>query len=140
MPYTTIALMACPDGNDELTAEDIIGKLAAISQIELAKVAAYERKNDNRSTVLTRISALQGDEPWPGYDELTVDEIRTANTARHFQEICLTNGLQRAFARLSELVCERSAELVGDALTVDCYIFDFDSTLLGSASRPSGRA
>ena len=65
-------------GYDELTAEDITGKLAAISQIELAKVAAYERKHDNRSTVLTRISALQGDEPWPGYDELTVDEIRTA--------------------------------------------------------------
>ena len=65
-------------GYDDLTAEDITGKLAAISQIELAKVAAYERKHDNRSTVLTRISALQGDEPWPGYDELTVDEIRSA--------------------------------------------------------------
>ena len=65
-------------GYDELTAEDISGRLAGLSQIELAKVAAYERKHDNRSTVLTRISALQGDEPWPGYDELTVDEIRTA--------------------------------------------------------------
>ena len=30
----------------------------------------------NRTTVLSRISALQGDEPWPGYDELTVDEIQ----------------------------------------------------------------
>jgi ferritin-like metal-binding protein YciE len=65
-------------GYDELTAEDITGKLAGISQVELAKVAAYERKHDNRSTVLARISALQGDEPWPGYDELTVDEIRSA--------------------------------------------------------------
>ena len=65
-------------GYDELTAEEISGKLAGLSQIELAKVAAYERKHDDRSTVLTRISALQGDEPWPGYDELTVDEIRAA--------------------------------------------------------------
>jgi ferritin-like metal-binding protein YciE len=65
-------------GYDELTAEDITGKLAGISQVELAKVAAYERKHHNRSTVLARISALQGDEPWPGYDELTVDEIRSA--------------------------------------------------------------
>jgi hypothetical protein len=27
--------------------------------------------------VLDRIASLRGDEPWPGYDELTVDEIRT---------------------------------------------------------------
>ena len=65
-------------GYDELTAEDITGKLAAISQIELAKVAAYERKHDNRSTVLTRISALQGDEPWPGYDELNAAQVTAA--------------------------------------------------------------
>ena len=41
-----------------------------------AKVAAYERKNQNRSTVLSRVDSLQGDEPWPGYDELTADEVR----------------------------------------------------------------
>jgi ferritin-like metal-binding protein YciE len=63
---------------DELTAEEIGGKLAELSQVELSKVDAYERKHDNRSTVLTRVSALQGDEPWAGYDELTVDEIRAA--------------------------------------------------------------
>ena len=37
---------------------------------------AYERKNQNRSTVTSRIDSLQGDEPWPGYDELSVDEVR----------------------------------------------------------------
>ena len=65
-------------GYDKLTVEEIAGKLAELSQIDLAKVKAYERKNDNRSTVLTRIGALQGAEPWPGYDELTVEEIRAA--------------------------------------------------------------
>jgi ferritin-like metal-binding protein YciE len=63
---------------DELTVDEIGGKLAELSQAELAKVDEYERKHDNRSTVLTRVSALRGDEPWPGYDELTVDEIRAA--------------------------------------------------------------
>jgi len=63
---------------DELTADEIGGKLAELSQAELAKVDAYERKHDNRSTVLTRVTALRGDEPWAGYDELTVDEIRAA--------------------------------------------------------------
>lgn len=60
---------------DSLTAEQIVGKLPELSQIDLAKVDSYERKNDNRTTVLTRISALRGQEPWPGYDELTVAEI-----------------------------------------------------------------
>jgi ferritin-like metal-binding protein YciE len=61
---------------DALTAEEIVGRLADLSQIELAKIAAYERKNQKRSTVLSRIDSLQGDEPWPGYDELTADEVR----------------------------------------------------------------
>jgi len=63
-------------GYDKLTVEEIAVRLAELSQIDLAKVEAYERKRDNRSTVLSRISALQGAEPWPGYDELTVEEIR----------------------------------------------------------------
>jgi ferritin-like metal-binding protein YciE len=62
---------------DALTAEEIIGRLSGLSQVDLAKVAAYERKHERRSTVLGRIDALQGSEPWPGYDELTADEVRT---------------------------------------------------------------
>jgi len=61
---------------DALTAEEIIGRLAGLSQIDLAKVAAYERKHEKRSTVLGRIDSLRADEPWPGYDELTADEVR----------------------------------------------------------------
>jgi ferritin-like metal-binding protein YciE len=60
---------------DSLTAEEILSKLPELSQIDLAKVDSYERKSDNRTTVLSRISALRRAEPWPGYDELTVAEI-----------------------------------------------------------------
>ena len=61
---------------DSLSADEVQDRLAGLSQIDLAKVDAYERKNQNRSTVTSRIDALQGDEPWPGYDELGVDEVR----------------------------------------------------------------
>jgi ferritin-like metal-binding protein YciE len=61
---------------DSLSAEEVQDKLSELSQIDLAKVNAYERKNQNRSTVTSRINSLQGDEPWPGYDELGVDEVR----------------------------------------------------------------
>ena len=62
---------------DSLSADEVQGKLAELSQIDLAKVKAYERKNQNRSTITSRIDSLQGDEPWPGYDELSVDEVRS---------------------------------------------------------------
>ena len=61
---------------DSLSADEILDKLSELSQIDLAKVNAYERKNQNRSTITSRIDSLQGDEPWPGYDELGVDEVR----------------------------------------------------------------
>jgi ferritin-like metal-binding protein YciE len=61
---------------DSLSADEIQDKLAELSQIDLAKVNAYERKNQNRSTITSRIDSLQADEPWPGYDELSVDEVR----------------------------------------------------------------
>ncbi len=60
---------------DSLTAEEIASQLPELSQIDLAKLDSHERNNDNRSTVLSRISALRHEEPWPGYDELTVAEI-----------------------------------------------------------------
>jgi ferritin-like metal-binding protein YciE len=61
---------------DSLGAGDVQDKLSELSQIDLAKVYAYERKNQNRSTVTTRIESLRGNEPWPGYDELGVDEVQ----------------------------------------------------------------
>jgi ferritin-like metal-binding protein YciE len=60
---------------DKLTADEITGKLPELSQIDLAKIDAYERKNQNRTTILSRLTSLRGDEPWPGYDELTAAEV-----------------------------------------------------------------
>jgi ferritin-like metal-binding protein YciE len=61
---------------DSLSADEVQDKLSELSQVDLAKVNAYERKNQNRSTITSRIDSLQAAEPWPGYDELGVDEIR----------------------------------------------------------------
>ncbi len=66
---------------DQLTADEVVGKLSELSQVDLAKVDSYERKNENRTTVLSRISTLRGDEPWPGYDELTAAEVQAALSA-----------------------------------------------------------
>ncbi|MGZ4269856.1 MAG: DUF892 family protein [Solirubrobacteraceae bacterium] len=62
-------------GYDKLTAEEVVARLPELSQIDLAKVDTYERKHDNRTMVTDRVSALQGKEPWPGYDEQTVEDV-----------------------------------------------------------------
>ena len=63
-------------GYDKLTADEITSKFTELSQIDLAKIDSYERKNQNRTTVLSRITSLRADEPWAGYDELTASEIQ----------------------------------------------------------------
>jgi ferritin-like metal-binding protein YciE len=65
-------------GYGNLTAAEIAEKLTHLSQVDLAKIDTYERKNENRKTILRRIASLRGDEPWPGYDDLGVDEVRAA--------------------------------------------------------------
>jgi ferritin-like metal-binding protein YciE len=63
-------------GYDDLTAEQITERLPGVSQADLVKVETYERRGPDRTTVLARVQALRGDEPWAGYDEQTVDEVR----------------------------------------------------------------
>jgi ferritin-like metal-binding protein YciE len=76
-PAPTSDDLAIPD-YDAKTAEEIATRLAGLSQRELAAVDAYEKAHADRSTIRSRIETLRGDEPWSGYDDLTVDEIRAA--------------------------------------------------------------
>jgi ferritin-like metal-binding protein YciE len=64
-------------GYDKLTVADVTARLDGLSQIDLAKIDAYERKHQNRSGITEQIEKLRGDEPWPGYDELNVAEIKS---------------------------------------------------------------
>jgi ferritin-like metal-binding protein YciE len=63
---------------DALTADEVVSRLSGLSQVDLGKVDAYERKNQNRSTVLERVQALRADEPWPGYDDQSVGDVTAA--------------------------------------------------------------
>jgi ferritin-like metal-binding protein YciE len=63
------------DGYDELAPHEITAKLPGLSQIDLARIDAYERNNQNRSQILTRVEWLRADEPWAGYDVLPADDV-----------------------------------------------------------------
>jgi ferritin-like metal-binding protein YciE len=62
-------------GYGSLTVDEVVQKLPSLSQVQLATIEAYERKNQARATVLNRTSALRGDEPWAGYDEMTAEDV-----------------------------------------------------------------
>lgn len=81
---------------DSRTADEILGRLADLAQGELAKIDAYERRGQNRSTVLGRIGTLRTSEPWPGYDELTVDEVRVVLDGADDEQVRAVRTYERA--------------------------------------------
>lgn len=60
---------------DDLTAQEIIDELSGLTQEELTQVRAYERRHQNRSTVLQAIEPRLVRLPISGYDEMTAEDI-----------------------------------------------------------------
>ena len=81
---------------DALTADEITGRLNGLSQVDLAKIDAYERRHQNRATVLARVTALRGDEPWPGYDELTAAEVQALLSGSADERVSEVHSYERA--------------------------------------------
>jgi ferritin-like metal-binding protein YciE len=81
---------------DSLTVDEINGRLSSLSQIDLAKIDSYERRHQDRTTILGRVSTLRGSEPWPGYDELTVSEVETALAEGDDELVDRTRTYERA--------------------------------------------
>lgn len=64
-------------GYDSLSVEEIRDRLPRLTQAEQATVEAYERTTRNRAAVLEALRDQRGKEPWPGYDEMSVGDIRS---------------------------------------------------------------
>ncbi len=50
----------------------------------------------NRTTVLSRITSLRGDEPWPGYDELTATEVQAVLSEGDEQRVHQVRAYERS--------------------------------------------
>ncbi len=70
-----------------------------------------------------------------GADEELVDAVRSANTARHAQELVNSRGLHRFFDLLCADAVSSCAGLIGPRPAVGVLLFDFDGHLLGRAPR-----
>jgi ferritin-like metal-binding protein YciE len=99
-------------GYGKLTAAEIAEKLPHLSQVDLAKIDSYERKNENRTTILSRIAALRGEEPWPGYDELSVEEIRAVLSDSNEERVQSVRTYERSHKNRSGVMEAAERELV----------------------------
>lgn len=99
-------------GYGKLTAAEIVEKLPHLSQVDLAKVDSYERRNENRTTILSRIAGLRGDEPWAGYDELGVEEIRGVLNNANEKRIQSVRDYERSHKNRSGVIDATERELV----------------------------
>ncbi len=81
---------------DQLTAEEITHRLPGLSQIDLAKIDAYERRGQDRSTITQRIDTLRGEEPWPGYDELNGADVQSALATADADRIAQVRDYERS--------------------------------------------
>ncbi len=108
----------------------MVGKFAKLAQGHLQTHAAGNRVDVHfLADVAARVRA-----------PLSVqEEIRRANSARHFAEIALAYGITDVFPLLCELVCEHSFTHVQGALMVEAVVFDFDGRVLGQAERGAVR-
>ena len=66
------------DGYDRLAVRKIVVRLPQLSQEQLTAVESYEREHRQRAVVLEKLRYLRSDEPLPGYDALSPDEISAA--------------------------------------------------------------
>ena len=123
--FTGYALKRCVErGIRAVTLAGMIGKL---SKIAMGHFMTHVAGNQVDLVFLAQLARESGATP------TVEEEIKAANTARHFQEIAIREGLYGAFQRVCEIVCERSDALVDSKLAVECILFDFDGTVLGRA-------
>jgi len=91
---------------DSLSTKDLISSLSSHSQVELTKIEAHERENQNRVPVFDKLRWLRQDEPIPGYDALDVDEVVAALQKADLATLKKVRGYERKFGARKDVLME----------------------------------
>ena len=67
--------------------------------------------NEDLKTILDRIETLQGDEPWPGYDDQTVAEINKALNDASSETLQTVREYERAHKNRSSVLKNTEKDL-----------------------------
>jgi ferritin-like metal-binding protein YciE len=89
------------------TADEVLEKLAGLSQVDLAKIDSFERQHENRSSILSRIAALRGGEPGPGYHERAASET---TSVAGYEKPAAPGGLYEGMREGRDSVLESTRE------------------------------
>ena len=84
-------------GYDKLKTKELLAALSSHSQVELAEVASYEHAHEDRHVVFDKLRWLRQDEPLPGYDAMSADEVAAALQKADLLEIKRVRGYERKF-------------------------------------------
>ena len=99
------------EGYDRLDAKKIADRLHELSQADLATVESYERSHENRPAVLAKLHYMRTDEPVPGYDGLTVEEITKVLSDGDAQTVKAVRDYERKFAQRPQVLKEAARVL-----------------------------
>ena len=125
--FTGVGLRRCvAQGVDRVTLGGMVGKFAKLAQ---GHFQTHVAGNQVDPVFLAELAGRAG------ASEDVRATIRTANTARHVQEIVQQAGLEGFFQILTEEVVARSRAFVHDKLQVDAILFDFDARVLGKVEQ-----
>jgi hypothetical protein len=104
---TTATVNEPVSGYDGLKTKELIASLSSRSQIELAEIERYEHTHQNRVSVFDKLRWLRQDEPLPGYDALSRDQVLVALDKADLAALKLVRGgYERKFGARREILDE----------------------------------
>jgi hypothetical protein len=93
-------------GYDSLKTKELVASLSSRSQVELAAIESYEHTHQNRVSVFDKLRWLRQDEPLPGYDALSSDELLGALDEADLASLKRVRGYERKFRARREILDE----------------------------------
>jgi hypothetical protein len=112
-PVKTVAANEPVSGYDGLKTKELVASLSSHSQVELAEIEDYERAHENRRIVFDKLRWLRQDEPLPGYDALSAEQVVAALEKADLATIKRVRGYERKFAA-RRVVLDEVARLHGE--------------------------
>ena len=93
-------------GYDGLKPRELKKRLASHSQEELEGIERYERANKNRPVILDKLRFMRGEQPLPGYDQLSPEEIGSKLQEADIPTLKQIRDYERKFANRPEVLEE----------------------------------
>ncbi len=126
--FTGDGLKTClKSGIQSVVFVSMIGKLCKTAQGHFQTHVAGNQVDPN---FLAQVAAECG------ASDAVVEQIRGANTARHFMEICLADPIGDAvFQRLTEIALDKCVTFIEGRMDMEVVLVDFDGRVMSRAAR-----